>query len=353
MRDNPALRELPLAVGGAPERRGVVATCNYIARRYGIHSAMASSTARRLCPELVLIRPGMARYRETSQQIQAIFNEYTALIEPLSLDEAYLDLTGSTDSIGAASAVAREIRSRIADEVGITVSAGIAPNKFLAKIASDWNKPDGQFAIEPYEVEQFVSRLRVDRLHGVGKVTAAKMCHLGIADCGDLRKISAEQLHGHFGSFGNRLYELCRGIDNRPVQTSRVRKSISVENTYASDLPDLKAAEAALPALMQQLTHRMQNITGKYKISKQVVKIKFCDFAVTTVETAADGTSTVIFRQLLRQGYRRGNKPVRLLGVGARLIPVANDPAAAAKKGHAEKPQSQQQREQQLAFLLE
>ncbi|RZW13316.1 MAG: DNA polymerase IV, partial [Desulfobulbaceae bacterium] len=221
-----------------------------------------------------------------------------------------------------------EIRARIANQVRITVSAGIAPNKFLAKIASDWNKPNGQFVIEPDVVESFVCELPVRKLFGVGKVTAGRMEKLGISTCGDLRKLEREQLSRDFGSFGKRLFELCRGIDNRPVQPTRIRKSVSVENTFATDLPDLEACLAELAGLGEQLTNRMRNLDNKYRISKQVVKIKFHDFVSTTVETLSNDTDPMTYRELIEEGYQRGQRPVRLLGIGVRLIPVAADKSA-------------------------
>lgn len=329
MRDNPRLRDLPVAVGGSPERRGVVATCNYPARRLGIHSAMASATARRLCPDLVIIRPDMARYRQASQQIQTIFHEYTDLVEPLSLDEAYLDVTSSSRFDGSASRLASELRQRIRSEVGITVSAGVAPNKFLAKIASDWHKPDGLFVINPEQVDAFVSALPVRKLHGVGKVTAARMHGMGISSCADLRRLDREELDSCFDSFGQRLYELCRGIDQRPVQPSRIRKSLSVEHTYPADLPDLEACLDACSSLHEQLIKRMAAIEQDYAVAKQVVKIKFLDFSSTTVETVSANTDPDIFKQLIEQGYARGKRPVRLIGLGVRLEPVHARPAPA------------------------
>lgn len=325
VRDNPALEGLPIAVGGAPERRGVIATCNYPAREYGIHSAMASATARKLCPGLIIIKPDMARYRAASQQIHDIFKDYTDIIEPLSLDEAYLDLTYNLSHKGNTALVASEIRDRIADQVKITVSAGIAPNKFLAKIASDWNKPNGQFVIEPETVIEFVQELPVRKLFGVGKVTAARMERLGIVTCGDLKKLDRDQLDSQFGSFGKRLFELCRGIDDRPVQPSRVRKSVSVENTFPSDLPDLTACLAELPGLHEQLSVRMKNLESKYRVSKQIVKIKFHDFVSTTVETLSDTTDLDKYRELTEEGFQRGQRPVRLLGIGAKLHPLEDN----------------------------
>jgi len=322
IRDNPSLAGLPIAVGGAPERRGVIATCNYPAREFGVHSAMASAMARKLCPGLIIIKPDMARYRAASQQIHDIFQDYTDLIEPLSLDEAFLDLGDNPLHGGSAAAIASEIRSRIASQVNITVSAGIAPNKFLAKIASDWNKPNGQFVIEQKMVEDFVRELPVRKIFGVGKVTAARMEKLGIKTCGDLSNLDRDQLDSQFGSFGKRLFELCRGIDHRPVQPTRIRKSVGVENTFVSDLPDLHACLAELPGLYEQLTVRMQNLSNKYLISKQVVKIKFHDFVSTTVESLSDTMDLNKYRDLIEQGFQRGQRPVRLLGIGAKLTPI-------------------------------
>ena len=204
MRDNPALREVALAVGGRPDQRGVVATCNYEARRYGIHSAMATAQALKLCPDLVVIPPAMEKYRIASRQILAIYGDYTDLVEPLSLDEAYLDVSDSPHCKGSATLIAQEIRKRIFDTVGITASAGVAPNKFVAKIASDWNKPDGLWLVRPDEVDAFVAALPVKKLHGVGKVTAAKLNKLGVQTCADLRSWTLLELQHHFGSFGTR-----------------------------------------------------------------------------------------------------------------------------------------------------
>jgi len=328
VRDNPQLAGLPVAVGGSPQRRGVVATCNYEARRFGIHSAMASATARNLCPDLVIIKPDMEKYRVASQQMHSIFQQYTPLIEPLSLDEAFLDVSDSNQCGGSATRIAAEIRSRIAEEIKITVSAGIAPNKFLAKIASDWNKPDGQFVVTPNQIDRFVNQLPVKKLYGVGKVTAGKLHDMNIKTCGDLRTFSSNELTENFGGFGQRLYDLCRGIDERPVQTSRIRKSISVETTYANDLPNLNACLNQIPTLHEQLLNRMKRVHENYLITKQVVKIKFMDFVSTTVETVSSSTDAVIYEELLRQGFERGKRPVRLLGLGARLTPRNNSEAA-------------------------
>ncbi len=325
MRDNPELLGKPVAVGGSPERRGVVATCNYEARQFGIHSAMAAATARQRCPDLIIIRPDMEKYRLASQQIHGIFQRYTSKIEPLSLDEAYLDVSDSSAQGSSATRIAEAIRAEVKAEVAITISAGVAPNKFLAKIASDWRKPDGLFVIKPEEVAQFVAALPVKKLHGVGKVTANKMQRLGIQTCADLRQLDTEQLRKHFGSFGERLLQLAHGIDERPVQTDRIRKSVSVENTYPQDLPDLQACLNELPALQQQLARRLERLQDQYLIQKQFIKIKFHDFVQTTVEMLSAETDANNFRKLCQDGFERGNKPVRLLGVGVRVTPASDD----------------------------
>lgn len=321
MRDNPDLIGKPVAVGGSPERRGVVATCNYEARKFGVHSAMASATARKRCPDLIIIRPDMDKYREASRQIHGIFSRYTALIEPLSLDEAYLDVSSSTQHQGSATRIATAIRDEVREQVRITISAGIAPNKFLAKIASDWNKPDGQFVITPDHVDSFVAALPVKKLHGVGKVTAEKMRRMGIQTCADLRRLNSEQLQVAFGSFGERLHQLSLGIDNRPVSTDRVRKSMSVENTFPADLPTLADCLAQLPGLMTQLERRLDKLGDEVEIHKQFIKIKFHDYTQTTVEMLSSSTTMANFMALCEQGYDRGDRPVRLLGMGVRLQP--------------------------------
>lgn len=319
MRDNPALRGRPLAVGGRPESRGVVATCNYEARRFGVRSAMASAQALKRCPELLILPPAMEKYRAASEQILAIYRDYTPLVEPLSLDEAYLDVTGVGRCRGSATLMAEEIRARIRQEVGVTASAGVAPNKFVAKIASDWNKPDGLFVVRPEEVDAFVAALPVGKLFGVGPVTARRLQRLGAHTCADLRAWTVVDLERHFGRFGARLYELARGIDPRPVSPERERKSVSVEETYATDLPDLAACLAELPGLLQHLQQRVLRAGAQGDIHKLFVKLRFADFRRTTAECVAERVQERDYRALLETAHRRGGKPVRLLGVGVRL----------------------------------
>jgi DNA polymerase IV len=319
MRDDPSLRGKPVAVGGRPDQRGVVATCNYEARKFGIRSAMATSQALQRCPDLIVMPPAMDKYRAASKQILAIYRDYTDLVEPLSLDEAYLDVTDSPHFQNSATLIAQEIRQRIFDTVGITASAGIAPNKFLAKIASDWNKPNGQFVVRPHEVEEFVAALPVDKLFGVGKVTAMKLKKLGAFTCGDLREWTLPELQRHFGKFGGSLYGLCRGIDRRHVSPSRDRKSVSVEETYVTDLPDLDACRRELEPLIELLRQRVRRAQAERNIHKLFVKIRFADFRRTTAECVSTTIDEAACRKLLETAHKRGARAVRLLGVGVRL----------------------------------
>jgi DNA polymerase-4 len=324
MRDDPSLRGRPLAVGGRQDQRGVVATCNYEARAFGIHSAMPTAQAIKLCPELLVIAPAMDKYRVASRQIMDIYRDYTELVEPLSLDEAYLDVSAATRCKGSATLIAQEIRRRIFETVGITASAGVAPSKFVAKIASDWNKPDGLFLVRPDEVDAFVAALPVKKLFGVGKVTAAKLNKLGAQTCADLRGWTMQELQHHFGSFGARLYDLCRGIDNREVSPSRERKSISTEETYTPDVPDLPACLALLPELYAQLQARIKRAGAGKFVNKLFVKIKFSDFQQTTVECVGDAPHIPTYARLMETGWLRASRPVRLLGVGVRLGDAEN-----------------------------
>ncbi len=315
MRDNPELRDKPIAVGGDPDKRGVIATSNYLARQYGVRSAMASAHALKLCPQLQLVKGHFDTYREISKNIQAIFANYTHLVEPLSLDEAFLDVSGSSHCKGSATLIAQEICQKIYETQQLTASAGVAPNKFLAKIASDWNKPNGIFVIKPNEIDDFVITLPVKKIFGVGKVTEKKLAALNIHTCGDLQQYSHELLIQHLGKFGDRLYDLSRGIDQREVNPHRIRKSVSVEQTYVKDLPDIDACLKKLPDLYANLIKRLEKYDDR-KIHKQFVKVKFYDFEQTTVETTVDKISMNVFQTLMVEGYRRGNKAVRLLGVG-------------------------------------
>lgn len=319
MRDDPRLQGRAVAVGGSADRRGVIATCNYEARSWGVHSAMPTARALKLCPDLEIIKPRMDAYKAASREIHSILHDYTDCIEPLSLDEAFLDVTDCALCSGSGTLIAKEIRSRVWQELRLVVSAGVAPNKFLAKIASDWRKPNGLFVITPDEVDDFVLGLPVKKLHGVGKVTAAKLARMGITDCAHLREHSLLALSKAFGSFGERLWSLARGIDERPVQPFSRRQSLSVETTFDQDLPDLTACQAQLPALLKELARRQARLDADYRPEKPFVKVKFHDFTQTTIEQAGAPLDLDSYRLLLSAAFMRGNKPVRLLGVGVRL----------------------------------
>ncbi|WP_255771427.1 DNA polymerase IV [Microbulbifer guangxiensis] len=319
MRDDPNLRGRPLAVGGSSDRRGVISTCNYEARSYGVRSAMPTAHAKRLCPDLIVVPGNMKKYREVSTEIRQIFLEYSDRIEPLSLDEAYLDVTDSGHCHGSATLIAEEIRAKVRERLGITISAGVAPNKFLAKIASDWRKPDGLTVITPEAVEEFVLRLPVAKIHGVGRVTAEKMHREGIRTCADLRNFSQIELIRRYGKFGSRLYQLCRGEDERPVNGDGSRKSVSVERTFSEDLVDIADWEEQLPLLYSRLQERLEGLSDRYLISGASIKVKYADFSTSTQERASQSSRISEFKQLLRQSWERRQGPIRLLGLGVRL----------------------------------
>lgn len=320
MRDNPELRDIPLAIGGSATSRGVIATANYIAREYGVRSAMSSAHAVRLCPHLIIIPGNMQKYREVSQQMHRIFCEYTRTIEPLSLDEAYLDVTDVTLCRGSATLMAQEIRQKIADTTGITVSAGIAINKFLAKVASDWNKPNGQYVVSPPEQDEFVKNIPIKRIWGIGKVGQEKLRKLGVKTCGDLQQLELAVLIQQFGRFAYRLSQLAFGVDDRVVQVNRIRKSFSVEHTYAKDLDSVDACLMQVPKLIEELTNRMVDKKFTHNPSKFYVKVKFDNFQQTTVEKAYQkGREGAVFTMLMKEAISRQNRPVRLLGLGYRL----------------------------------
>lgn len=323
MRDNPSLRDIPIAIGGAVDRRSVLATANYAARIYGVRSAMPTSVAKQLCPSLLVIPGNMAKYRAASQQMQAIFREFTHIIEPLSLDEAYLDVTDSTHFQGSATRIAEKIRARILDEVGITVSAGVATNKFIAKVASDWEKPNGLTVVSPDNQLAFVSAIPVKSISGIGRVAQEKLAALNVFTCADLQNQDFSVLQKKFGSMAFRLSQLALGVDERPVEVSRERKSISVEHTFEKDLQDAKACQDALPILLAELKRRLNEKGLGSRLSKYYLKLKFDDFKQTTIEQPIRSELTDdTFYTLLVQARARSWRPVRLIGVGYRLQPL-------------------------------
>jgi DNA polymerase-4 len=278
-RDNPELRGKPVAVGGSRER-GVVAAASYEAREFGVRSAMASVTAKRKCPNLIFVRPRFDVYRAVSLQIRTIFAEYTPIIEPLSLDEAYLDVTENLKGVASATQIAEEIRAKIRAETGLTASAGISYNKFLAKLASDHRKPDGLFVITPKMGPAFVENLPVEKFHGIGPATTAKMNRLGIKTGFDLREQTLAFLQQHFGKPGPYYYWIARGVDERPVQADRIRKSLGAENTFSTDIFTFEAAcEALLPII-----EKVWRICEGAEIRGRTVtlKVKYADFQQIT-----------------------------------------------------------------------
>jgi len=323
-RDNPSLRQLPIAVGGAPGNRGVVATCNYIARQYGVHSAMASSRALALCPSLVFIKPRFDVYREASQRMHAIFKQYTQVIEPLSLDEAYLDVTACEQHQGSATRIAKAIQQEVRNTLGFTVSAGVAPNKFLAKVASDWRKPAGIHVIAPDTIDDFVKGLPVKKINGVGKVTERKLAALGIHTCLDLQQVPLSTLEENFGTYGKRLSEVAFGLDERPVVTKRNRKSLSVEHTFETDLDTNDQLHLQCERQYAELIERSKKLKPEQTVSGRVVKIKFNDFSQTTLEEAIpigfeDWRNLSAFKAMIISAWQRKQRPVRLIGLGLRI----------------------------------
>lgn len=324
MREQPQLAQVPLAVGGSPSGRGVVATCNYQARKFGVRSAMPSSQALRLCPDLQFVKPNFTLYKQVSAQMRQIFQRYTELIEPLSLDEAYLDVSHCEHFQGSATRIAQAIMQAVARELRITVSAGVAPNKFLAKIASDWQKPNGLFVIRPDQVDDFVRKLSVNKINGVGKVTHKKLLELGIETCQDLRDADHSELIRRFGKQGQRLINMAQGIDERPVQVSRIRKSLSVEHTYEQDLATFDEVAAKVPVLVTELSQRLNSQSRASSITKRFIKLKFNDFNQTTLEQMHhEGQCYEGLEQwytaMLATAWKRQQKPVRLVGVGVRF----------------------------------
>ncbi len=316
-RDNPELRGLPVAVGGG--HRGVVAAASYEARKFGVRSAMPSVTAKRKCPELLFVKPRFDAYREVSNQIRAIFADYTNLIEPLSLDEAYLDVSEDRRGLGSAKAIAEDIRRRIREETRLTASAGVSYCKFIAKLASDYRKPDGLTVIRPEQGADFVASLAVARFHGVGPVTAKKMEGLGIHTGADLRAWSLPELEARFGSSGGWYYRICRGIDDREVKADRPYKSVSAERTFDEDLTDPERLAAELDRIAGYAWARVERaeVVGR----TVTLKVKFGDFTLITRsksfgDSVPDRDAFAAAGQQLLSSLHSLPKGIRLLGLG-------------------------------------
>jgi DNA polymerase IV len=317
-RDNPTYRGKPLVVGGSPDQRGAVAAASYEARKFGIHSAMPSRTAVQRCPHLIFAPPRFEVYREISEQIRSIFLNYTDLVEPLALDEAYLDVTANKKEIPSATAIAREIKQTIVQKTKLTASAGVSFNKFLAKIASGMNKPDGLTVIPPDEAEPFIAALPIEAFYGVGRATATKMQELGIRTGADLKQRSERDLAQHFGKIGLFYYQIARGIDERPVNPHRIRKSIGAETSFDPDLEGRAIIEEKLEAIAQEVQERIERNGARGRTI--TLKVKFADYRqITRSRTMLEYVSTEeqilgIAKELLR-GVEAEALKVRLLGI--------------------------------------
>jgi len=322
MRDNPALRDIPIAIGGSRERRGVISTANYPARLYGVKSAMPTATALKLCPQLTLLPGRFDAYKQASAQIQQIFKRYTSKVEPLSLDEAYLDVTECLACQGSATLIAEEIRRAIFDETGLTASAGVAPIKFLAKIASEVNKPNGLCVIPPHQVDSFLQTLPLAKIPGVGEVSSRKLADLGLYTCADIQKVELSFLLKTFGKFGRSLWEKSQGIDTRDVDGHRLRKSVGVETTLSTDIEQWGQCLDVIEKLYTELERRLRLVRPDLRIARQGVKFKFSDFQQTTLEH--------IWTELTKQDFidlafklweqRRQGRSVRLIGLHVNLL---------------------------------
>lgn len=322
-RDFPEYRNKPVVVGGSPTGRGVVAAASYEARKYGIHSAMPASQAIKLCPNAVFLPPRFDAYREISSQIREIFLEITDLVEPLSLDEAYLDVTENRLNLPSGTLIARQLRKEIKEKTGLTASAGVAPNKFLAKIASDMNKPDGLYVITPEMAEDFIEKLKIDKFYGVGKATAAKMARLGIKTGADLKKRTEIDLVKNFGKTGHHYFRIARGIDERKVSPNRIRKSIGKERTFSNDISDLDWIYDFLKDLSAKVADAMKK---KRAAGKTItLKVRYENFetitrSVTLQQYTRDPEILEEVSKKLLADTDTGKRKVRLLGISVSTL---------------------------------
>ncbi|WED22461.1 DNA polymerase IV [Vibrio sp. JC009] len=323
MRDNPKYRNIPLAVGGSERQRGVLSTCNYEARKYGVRSAMPTAKAIQLCPDLVVVPGRMEVYKSVSKQIRAIFERYTLIIEPLSLDEAFLDVTNCSLCHGSATLIAEAIRKDICNELQLTASAGVAPLKFLAKVASDMNKPDGQFVIPPEEVQNVIDKLPLEKIPGVGKVSLERLHQAGFFIGEDIKNSDYRELLRKFGKMGESLWKRCHGIDNREVVTERERKSVGVERTFTRNISTFDECWQVIESkLYPELDRRLTKASPERAIIKQGIKVKFADFQLTTIEHNHKALDLEYFRELLTDVLKRQKgREIRLLGLNVMLKP--------------------------------
>ncbi|MCK6262564.1 DNA polymerase IV [Vibrio sp. ZSDE26] len=323
MRDNPHYRGRPLAVGGSEKQRGVLSTCNYEARKFGIHSAMPTARALKLCPELLVVPGRMEVYKEVSIHIREIFSRYTSLIEPLSLDEAYLDVSDSTLCKGSATLIAQAIRDDIWRELHLTASAGVAPIKFLAKVASDLNKPNGQCVIPPNQVQEVIDGLSLGKLPGVGKVTLERLNQAGYFYCRDIRASNYREILETFGRLGDSLWKRSHGIDDREIVVERERKSVGVERTFSENIQSYDECWQVIEQrLFPELERRLEKAQPNKLIIKQGIKLKFADFQQTTIEHIQHQLELDDFKGLLQDILKRQKgREIRLLGLSVILKP--------------------------------
>ena len=320
MRDDPNLQGKPVVIGGRPESRGVVAAASYEVRRFGVHSAMPSSQAKRLCPDAIFIPPDFRRYSRESEKIFAIYREFTPLVQAVSIDEAYLDVTDHLGEAGSATAVAKEIRRRVREERGLTVSIGVGPNRLIAKIASDFDKPDGLTVVRPAKVQAFLDPLPVRKLHGVGPATEKALAEMGVRTVAELRAAALDTLSSRFGKHGRLLFEFSRGIDERPVEVHSERKSLGTENTYAEDLTDLARMEEEVERMAAEVAAALAR--SELAGCTVTLKLRYSDFTTLTRSRTSDvplydaAVIAGIAIDLLRRTEAR-SRPVRLLGVTA------------------------------------
>ncbi|MCG9543382.1 DNA polymerase IV [Vibrio sp. Isolate33] len=323
MRDNPSYRNRPLAVGGHEKQRGVLSTCNYEARKFGVRSAMPTGKALQLCPNLLVVPGRMSVYVEISKKIREIFSRYTSVIEPLSLDEAFLDVTDSKQCHGSATLIAESIRRDIWNELNLTASAGIAPIKFLAKVASDMNKPNGQFVIPPQDVQAVIDELPLEKIPGVGKVSIEKLHQAGLFTCKDIKESDYRDLLLKFGRQGASLWKRSHGIDDREVIIERERKSVGVERTFTQNISTYAECWQVIEdKLFPELETRLEKASPSKAIIKQGIKLKFADFQQTTIEHIHASLDREHFKELLSEILKRQQgREIRLLGLSVMLQP--------------------------------
>ncbi|MFK7850965.1 MAG: DNA polymerase IV [Akkermansiaceae bacterium] len=315
-RDHPSLRGKPVGVGGS-SRRGVLTTANYEARKFGCRSAMPVFMALEKCPELVIVPTRFGVYKRDSRKIREIFRQFTRLVEPLSLDEAFLDVSHNPEP---GTIIASRIRQQIREETGLTASAGIAPNKLIAKIASDWRKPDGQFTVSPAKAEEFMEELPLRKIPGVGGKMAEKLHGLGVETCGQYRALDKFEWVRRIGGYGAELWERCWGRDDRPVSVDSPRKSLSIENTFSENISGIPYLEREMKGMLDELEEKLTTKHSERQVRSLVVKLKFSDFRRTTAERAHIEIDRDVFKELLVEANSRSEgKPSRLLGVGVRF----------------------------------